>query len=83
MRLFRFTTLARLALAILAAPLRLYEFGLAFLASAFALFRPGPQFSAAEYRSAFILAAEPLDLALQHSLRHEAGVPRYSAARNT
>jgi hypothetical protein len=55
----------------------------ALIIAAFDLFKPDAPSLVVEGWSDFGAAGAALDPSLQQSLRHEAGVPRLSAARNT
>lgn len=87
MRLFRLSialaAMSAVALAIRDAPVRIYEWALSFLASAFALFKPEPFDITGESWDKLEPAGAPLDLALQNGLRHEAHQHRRGAVRKT
>lgn len=70
------------ALAIRDAPLRLYSAALDFVTGALELLRPEPLVLAGEGYVDFTGGGEPLDLALQNGLRHEAHMRNRAAHRN-
>jgi hypothetical protein len=72
-------------LALLAAfPIALFDAAARLVVAAFSwLAPPGPELElAGPFDRVAYVGGEPIDPALAHSLRHEAGVPRYAADRH-